>query len=92
MRFQILTTASMKMISFCDIAPCSLALLMDSLRTSETSVYFNDSTQRNIPEGYHLQVLSYFEIENVAILNTQSFRFEFSRYLGHSEIFIFTFQ
>jgi hypothetical protein len=56
MRFQILTVTSMKMTAFWDIAPCSLTemdrrfrdvycpivitLIMESVRTSETSVYF----------------------------------------------------
>jgi hypothetical protein len=28
---------------------------MEAVRSSEISVYHNDNTGRNIPEGYHLQ-------------------------------------
>jgi hypothetical protein len=27
---------------------------MEAVRTYETSVYYNETTRRNIPEGYHL--------------------------------------
>jgi hypothetical protein len=64
-RFQVLTAASMKMTAFFNIAPCSLevdqrfiALVMQGVRTSETSVYFNESTRRYIPESCHLQFIS----------------------------------
>jgi hypothetical protein len=48
-----------KMIAFWDIAPCSLevdrrfrgALIMEAVCASETSVYFNDTIRRYIPEG-----------------------------------------
>jgi hypothetical protein len=58
MRFQVLTAASMKTTAFWDIAPLSLgvgrrfraiALMMKAVSTSETSVYFNETTQRYIP-------------------------------------------
>jgi hypothetical protein len=47
------------MTPFCDIATCNLfevercfiALMMEAVRTSETSVYFNEPTRRYIPEG-----------------------------------------
>jgi hypothetical protein len=51
--FQILKAATMKMIAFWDIASFSLvevdrrfrgALMMEAVRTSETSVYFNQTT------------------------------------------------
>jgi hypothetical protein len=32
----------------------AIALLMEALRTSERSVYSNDSTRRYIPEGFNL--------------------------------------
>jgi hypothetical protein len=32
-----------------------IALMMESLRISETQVYFNEITRRCIPEGCHLQ-------------------------------------
>jgi hypothetical protein len=69
-RSQVLTAASMKVTDFCDIAPCGLglevrtasivgamiiALMMEPVHTSETSVYFYETTLRNIPEGSHLE-------------------------------------
>jgi hypothetical protein len=51
--FQNLKAATMKMIAFWDIASFSLvevdrrfrgALMMEAVRTSETSVYFNQTT------------------------------------------------
>jgi hypothetical protein len=61
MRLQALTVTNMKMTAFCNIAPCSpgvyrrfIALMMEAVRTSETSVYFNETTWRYIPEGYHI--------------------------------------
>jgi hypothetical protein len=52
-----------KLTAFWDIVPYGLvefsgrfiALMMDAVRTSETSVYFNETTRRYIPEGCHLQ-------------------------------------
>jgi hypothetical protein len=32
-----------------------IALMMETLRTSETSVYYNEITWRNIPEGSNLR-------------------------------------
>jgi hypothetical protein len=71
MRFQILTVTSMKMTAFWDIAPCNLTevdrrfrdvycpivmtLIMEAVRTSETSVYFKETTRRCIPEDCYLQ-------------------------------------
>jgi hypothetical protein len=40
------------MTAFWDIAPCNLvevALIMEAVRTTETSVYFNETTRRYIP-------------------------------------------
>jgi hypothetical protein len=34
--------------------------LMEAASTSETSVYFNDTTRRNIPDGCHLHDLLVF--------------------------------
>jgi hypothetical protein len=49
--FQVLTAASMKITTFCDIASCSLIvlvpLMMVAMSTSETSVYFY------VPKSYH---------------------------------------
>jgi hypothetical protein len=43
------------MIAFWDVSPWSLVkLTVATVRTSETSVYFNESTRRYIPEGCHL--------------------------------------
>jgi hypothetical protein len=62
-------------ISFWDIAPCSLVEIdrcfrgeycfhhrsdmTEALHTSETSVYFNETTRRYIPESCHLQPNTY---------------------------------
>jgi hypothetical protein len=60
--FQVLTAASMNMTAFWDMAPCSLvkvdrrfryacwliALIMEAVRISETSAYFNKTTRRCI--------------------------------------------
>jgi hypothetical protein len=58
-RFQVLTAAHMKMTAFWDIVPCSLveeiALMMEAVCTSETSVNFYGTTRRNIPKGCHLK-------------------------------------
>jgi hypothetical protein len=35
--------------------PIFVALMMQAVRTSEASVYFNETTHPYIPEGYHLQ-------------------------------------
>jgi hypothetical protein len=76
MRYQVLTAASMKMIVFWDIAPCSpvvadhisevrtasifRAMMMEAVRKSETSVYYNETIRRNIPEDYHLYTVTWF--------------------------------
>jgi hypothetical protein len=68
-RFQVLK-ADMKMKIFWDIASCSLieigvsevhnmssiAVMTEAVRTSETSVYFNKTSRRYIPEDCHLQI------------------------------------
>jgi hypothetical protein len=62
-RFQILTAASMKFRVFWDVevdrrfkgAYCPIiALMMEAVRTSETSVNFNVTTRRYIPEDSKL--------------------------------------
>jgi hypothetical protein len=35
-----------------------IALTVEAICTSETSVYFNETARRYIAEGYHLYVLS----------------------------------
>jgi hypothetical protein len=60
-RFQVLTAASMNLRVFSDVAPCShveydqgdesfIALVMEAVHNSETSINFNVTTQRYIPE------------------------------------------
>jgi hypothetical protein len=34
--------------------------MMEAVYTSETSVYYNETRQHNIPEGYHLQLIRSF--------------------------------
>jgi hypothetical protein len=57
-RFQVLMVASKKMTAFCDIAPCTLIQVDWCFRwrqyTSETSVYFYETTEWHNPEGRHL--------------------------------------
>jgi hypothetical protein len=57
--YQFLKVASMKIRAFWDVAPCSLvgviALMMDVVSTSETSVYSTQITRHYIPEGSNLQ-------------------------------------
>jgi hypothetical protein len=51
----------MKMIGFWDMVPCGLikssiiVLIMETAHTSQSSVYSYGTTQRYIPEDYHLQ-------------------------------------
>jgi hypothetical protein len=33
-----------------------ITLMMDAVHTSETSVYFNETTRRYIAESYHLHI------------------------------------
>jgi hypothetical protein len=64
MRFQVLTAASMKMTVSWDVASCRLvevyrcfmaiALMMEVVSISETSINFYQTTRRNIPEDSHL--------------------------------------
>jgi hypothetical protein len=65
-RFHILTAAKMSMLIFYVVTSCGLvrgykyclhhqgALMMEAVRTSETSVYSSETTLRYIPAGYHL--------------------------------------
>jgi hypothetical protein len=52
-RFQVVTAASMKLPAIWDITPCSLT---EIVLNSETSVYFNETSRRCIPEDWHLHV------------------------------------
>jgi hypothetical protein len=48
----------MKMAVFPVVAPCrAIALMMDAASTSETSLNFYQTTQRNNPEDNHLHTL-----------------------------------
>jgi hypothetical protein len=54
-RFQVLTATSMKLTSSWDTAPCNLisrrwALIMEAVRTSETSAYFYENARHHIPK------------------------------------------
>jgi hypothetical protein len=74
--FLVLTSASIKIRAFWDIALSSLVLVdrcfrgayclihrpeMEAVRTSETSMYYNENTRRNIPEGSNLQTEGVWE-------------------------------
>jgi hypothetical protein len=53
--------ASMTMIAIWDIAPFSLVevtLNKQTVDTSDTSAYYNETSRRYIPEGYHLRPLN----------------------------------
>jgi hypothetical protein len=47
-KFQVMTATTMKMTVFWDVV--IIVLMMDVVSVSETSVNFNQTTQRNIPE------------------------------------------
>jgi hypothetical protein len=54
--FQILTATIVEMAVFRDVAPCrTIALIMEAVSTSETSVSIYQITRRNIPGDSHLQ-------------------------------------
>jgi hypothetical protein len=40
----------------------AIALMMEVVRTSETSVYYNETTRRNMPEGSNLLILLWITI------------------------------
>jgi hypothetical protein len=40
---------------------------MEAVRTSETSVYFNETTRRYFPEGCHLHIYSVLDNTNVYV-------------------------
>jgi hypothetical protein len=75
MRFQVLTAASIKMTALWNVAPCSLVevdwcfrgaycliALMEVVRTSETSVYFNESAWHCIQKAVMLPDLDVYDI------------------------------
>jgi hypothetical protein len=45
-----------------------IALMMDAVRTSETSVYFNGATRRYIPQGYHIHTRRPENLKSLIIL------------------------
>jgi hypothetical protein len=56
-RFQVLMAEVIKMAAFWDVTSGSLVevdLMMEAVWISETSLYFNKTTRRYIPEGYYL--------------------------------------
>jgi hypothetical protein len=64
-RFQVFTAASKKFRVFWDVAPCIRVEVVRrfrgaAVRTSETSVNFNTSTRRYIPEDSKLYCQVYF--------------------------------
>jgi hypothetical protein len=61
-RFKVLTATSMKVTAFWDIVPCSFVEVGRRFRgalTSETSVYFNKTTQHYFPYGRYLLLSIY---------------------------------
>jgi hypothetical protein len=70
-KFQIFTAASMKMTAVRDMTSCCLVelyrrfrgtiasimkVIMEAVRTSETSVHFYEATRSHIPQNYHLNI------------------------------------
>jgi hypothetical protein len=56
--------------------------MMEAVRTSETSVYYNKTTRRSIPEGYHFQTLvKLVDIERA--IQTRHFAVAMSLNCGH---------
>jgi hypothetical protein len=42
--------------------------MMEEVRTSETSDYFNETTRSSIPEGCHFMELAYYEVIKRALV------------------------
>jgi hypothetical protein len=51
-RFQVFMVASMK-VSLVGVDKRIIALMVQTVRTSQTSVYFNETTRCYIPQGCH---------------------------------------
>jgi hypothetical protein len=74
-RFRFLTAASINMTAFWDVAPCNLvdvdwrfiSLIMVAVRTSEKSVYFNETTRHYIPDICHLYLQLSYAVETLPI-------------------------
>jgi hypothetical protein len=59
----------MLMIAFWDIAPCSLiGVMMEAVRTSETLVYFSETTWRYIPGGCNLHTCYQKKLKSLAVM------------------------
>jgi hypothetical protein len=61
-----------------EVLTASIALMVEALNTSETSVNFYETTQCNIPEGYHLHTrrrenLKFYLVESCRIYNIYIF-------------------
>jgi hypothetical protein len=75
--FQVPTAASVKVRASWDLAPCSLrvdrrfsgalTLMMEAVRTSETSVYSNETIRCYIPEGSKLQPPGSVTLKRLAV-------------------------
>jgi hypothetical protein len=46
-----------------------ITLMLEAVRTSETSVYYNETTWHNIPEGSNLQVKANFKTISHTLYN-----------------------
>jgi hypothetical protein len=57
-RFQFLAAASMKITVFLDVTLLLIALMMEVVNTSGTSVNFYQTTRRNFPEDSYLHLTS----------------------------------
>jgi hypothetical protein len=72
--FHVFTAASMKMTVFWKVEPCSLVKvntrfrnayclqMMEAVRTSESSVYFHETTRHYNAESFHLITSSFLKI------------------------------
>jgi hypothetical protein len=52
------TSIGIHITIFRDIASCNLALIMEVVHTSETSVYFNETTRRYISQKAVISILA----------------------------------
>jgi hypothetical protein len=67
LRLQVLMAASMKFRVFWNVAPCSLVvLMMEAVRTSEMSVYSNETTWSYIPEDSKLNIKDFLNNSETA--------------------------
>jgi hypothetical protein len=59
LRFQVLMIAGMEMTDFWD--ELFSTLMMEAVRTSDTSACFNETTRHYIPEHCHLHSVSHYK-------------------------------